>query len=278
MSTARRNGDDGAPRPATVLVAHDGPVAILILNRAHRANLINLQLARELRAGFRALVDDDTVRAIVLTANGDHFSAGDDPGAPPAAPVPPTPDPVDVSWVPKPIIAAVNGPALGRGCELALACDIRFLASKASIGLDEISGGRLPRSGGMVRLARLVGPSQAKRLVLAGEPVEAREAQRIGLADRVCAPESLVAEATAFAARLARHRPDLVTTAKTIIDQSLELDLHRALDLDRRLQATLEPARTASTTGSGTAPPFDLARVRVPGAAPSGTAGPGSRR
>ncbi len=240
------NDSETGTREPTVLVGREGELAILTLNRPERANTLNHQLHTELRAGFMDLANDDSVRAIILTANGRHFCGGADLREQRARPAANYYFGLDYDWVPKPVIAAINGAAMGGGCELALSCDFRFIASTAEIGLTEIRFGALPAGGGTARLPRIVGLAHAKRLIFTGEPVEADEALRIGLVDRVCEPEALLDEARAFAAQLTVHAPYALRTAKTLLNQSLDLDLHHAMDLERKLIARMATPEEAA--------------------------------
>ncbi|MFT3852500.1 MAG: enoyl-CoA hydratase/isomerase family protein [Ilumatobacteraceae bacterium] len=224
------------PEP-TVIVERDGHLATVWLNRPDRANTLNGQLLQELRDGFLDLANDRDVRAIVLTARGRHFCGGADLRAARSGRRISDVDALALDWVPQPIVAAINGAAMGGGCELALASDFRFIASTAQIGLTEIRFGALPAGGGTARLPRIVGLAKAKQLIFSGEPVDAAEALAIGLVDRVCEPAALLDEAREYAALLATRAPYAMRTAKKLLNQALEVDLHTALDLERRLIA-----------------------------------------
>lgn len=223
----------------TVLHEIEGNIATVWLNRPERANTLNEQLLSELRDTFVQLANHDDVRAIVLTSKGRHFCGGADLRAPRLGPKHTYYHSLDFDWVPQPIVAAINGAAMGGGCELALTCDFRFISMSAKIGLTEIRFGALPAGGGTARLPRIVGLAAAKRLIMTGEPIDAEEAERIGLVDRVCEPDDLVGDARAFAETLAVHAPYAMRTAKRLLNQALELDLRSAMDLERRLIANM---------------------------------------
>jgi enoyl-CoA hydratase/carnithine racemase len=142
-----------------------------------------------------------------------------------------------VAAIPRFVIAAVSGYALGGGCELALACDYRIASEKAVFGQPEILLGIIPGGGGTQRLARLVGPSRAKELCLTGRQVRAEEALRIGLADEVVAPEELNERARALAAEVARGALVAQSLAKQAIDGGLAVSLADGLAIERRLFA-----------------------------------------
>lgn len=218
-----------------VLVERVGAVAVVTLHRAERANAITARMLAELAAVERAIAADDGVRAVVLTGAGRHFCAGVDleeaqresPWRPGVR--------IGFDLVPQPVIAAVNGAAMGGGCELALACDLRIVADTARLGLPEVQFGELPLGGGTARLARLVGPSRAKRMILTGEAIDAATAERWGLADEVVPVDDVVPAALAMAERIAAHAPYAVRLGKLLVDRSVDSDLASALDLERRL-------------------------------------------
>ncbi|MGW0536391.1 enoyl-CoA hydratase/isomerase family protein [Streptomyces sp. NPDC003032] len=138
-----------------------------------------------------------------------------------------------VARIPKPVVAAVNGYALGGGCELALCADFRVAADNAKLGQPEILLGLIPGAGGTQRLARLVGPSKAKDLIFTGRQVKAAEALAIGLVDRVVPAAEVYEQAHAWAARLARGPAIALRAAKESIDAGLETDLDTGLAIER---------------------------------------------
>ncbi|MET9549758.1 MULTISPECIES: enoyl-CoA hydratase-related protein [unclassified Streptomyces] len=138
-----------------------------------------------------------------------------------------------VARIPKPVVAAVNGYALGGGCELALCADFRIAADNAKLGQPEILLGLIPGAGGTQRLARLVGPAKAKDLIFTGRQVKAPEALAIGLVDRVVPAAEVYEQAHAWAARLARGPAIALRAAKESIDAGLETDLDTGLAIER---------------------------------------------
>ncbi|BBB01922.1 putative enoyl-coA hydratase [Actinacidiphila reveromycinica] len=230
-------GDD------TVLYAQDGRVAVLTLNRPHRANAFDAALRRRLRELTDRVAGDETVGAVVLTGAGRHFSGGADLRETPEQRAAERGRPIGLDQLPKPVIAAINGAALGGGCEIALTCDFRFVAEGATLGLPEIRFGALPQGGGTARLPRLVGPGPARRMIMTGDPVSADEALRIGLADQVLPPGELLPAAVAFAAHLAERPGYALGTAKALLNASLETDLRTALAAERRLAAEMAGPR-----------------------------------
>ena len=182
----------------------DGAVAVVTINRPAVLNALSEAVLREIESAFDALAADQDIRAIVLTGAGEKaFVAGADIKELAAQ------TPVSgretarrgqrlfsrIEQLGKPVIAAINGFALGGGCELALACTFRFAADTARIGLPEITLGLLPGYGGSVRLPRLIGKARAMEMILTGKPVTADEAFRVGLVNRVVPAASLVSEA-----------------------------------------------------------------------------------
>jgi enoyl-CoA hydratase len=224
----------------TILVAVEGPVAVLTVNRPDKLNALNGQVIDDLSAAVAALASAG-VRAAVLTGAGDKaFVAGADIGA--MATMRPEQAAAfarkghalgeAMAAAPFPIIAAVNGFALGGGTELALACDLIYASEKAKFGQPEVGLGVIPGFGGTQRLARRVGVGKARELVLLGHTIDAAEALAIGLADRVFAPDALLAEARAAAEKIAKNAPLAVAHAKRALHVGENLPLAIAKELE----------------------------------------------
>ena len=144
-----------------------------------------------------------------------------------------------VARIPKPVVAAVTGYALGGGCELALCADIRVAADDATLGQPEILLGIIPGAGGTQRLSRLVGPSRAKDIIFTGRFVKAEEAQRIGLVDKVVPADKVYDESVKWASQFAEAATYAVRAAKESIDRGLEVDLDTGLEIERQQFAGL---------------------------------------
>jgi enoyl-CoA hydratase/carnithine racemase len=210
-------------------------------------NALNAQVRDELReAAAQAAVRKD-VRAVVVYGGEKVFAAGADikemAGLSYADMVgrsgPLQAAFTAVARIPKPTVAAVTGYALGGGCELALACDVRIAADDARLGQPEVLLGIIPGAGGTQRLSRLVGPAKAKDMIFTGRFVGADEALRIGLVDQVVASADVYRTAQAWAARFANGPAYALRAAKEAIDQGLESDLGTGLEIERQHFAAL---------------------------------------
>nr|ACO10679.1 Enoyl-CoA hydratase, mitochondrial precursor [Caligus rogercresseyi] len=219
----------------------DSRVGLVTLNRPKALNALCSPLMKELIEGLKALDEDPGVGAIVLTGSERAFAAGADikemqnrcfsenfrenflsewEG---------------VSGIGKPIIAAVNGYALGGGCELAMMCDIIYAGSKAKFGQPEITIGTIPGAGGTQRLTKAAGKSKSMEMNLTGLPIDATEALRIGLVSKICEPDQLVDEAVKTADVIAGHSPLIVSMAKAAVKASFETTLVQGLASEKAL-------------------------------------------
>ena len=214
------------------LSREDG-VAVLTINRPEALNALDVATLTELRDRLLELRDDADVRVVVLTGAGDRaFAAGADikymSGLSPAEAKEWGELGQEVGRLletgPQPSIAAVNGFALGGGCELALACDIRYAASTAKLGQPEVNLGIIPGWGGTQRLARVCGTGVAKDLILTGRPVDAAEALRIHLVTAVFEPAELMEKTMETARLLVAKGPLALAAAKSAVDQALQGD------------------------------------------------------
>ncbi len=223
-------------------------VATLTLNRPEVHNAMNERMRRELTECFAALVSDDAVRVVVVTGAGERaFSAGADirEFVEPQAPTRfrETRRRVDFRQLmdrcPQPIIAAIRGYAFGGGLELALACDIRVAGDDARLGLTEVDLAIIPGGGGTQRLPRLVGRGKALEMILTGARLDAREALRIGLVERVVPAAQVRAAALELAKTLAAKAPVALRYAKEAVVKGLELPLADGIRLENDLSTLL---------------------------------------
>ncbi|WP_117209294.1 enoyl-CoA hydratase-related protein [Allorhizocola rhizosphaerae] len=225
------------------------PVAGIGVIRLERPpmNALNAQVQEELRAAAATCAGSDEIRAVIVYGGPKVFAAGADikematmsyvdmaarAGALSSA--------FDaIARIPKPVVAAITGYALGGGCELALACDWRVVAEDAKLGQPEIKLGIIPGAGGTQRLSRLIGPARAKDLVFSGRMVDASEALAIGLADRVVAADKVFDEALAMVAPYVDGPAQALRAAKAAIDGGLDRDLAGGLAWESQLFAAL---------------------------------------
>ncbi len=230
--------------PQNVLIERDGHLAIVSVNRPAKLNALDGQTIAELDAAFAALGADAAVGAIVLTGAGEKaFVAGADIGVLAKQGVLDGKDNAQagqaltlrIENLGKPVIAAINGYAFGGGLELALACDLRFAAQTAKLGLPEVSLGIIPGYGGTQRLPRLVGSGVALQMILTGDPVTADEALRIGLVNGVFAPGELLASCKAIAAKIVSRGPTAVALAKQAVRRGVHMPLAEGLQLEADL-------------------------------------------
>jgi enoyl-CoA hydratase len=221
----------------TLLVEISAGTALVTINRPKALNALNEQTLRELQCAFTGFADDDQAQVIIITGSGEKaFVAGADIAA--MQPLSATEARRfaklghevmgSIEGCPKPVIAAVNGFALGGGCELALGCDIRLAADNARFGQPEVNLGVIPGFGGTQRLARLVGRGLALEMILTGDLIDAAEAYRIGLVNKVVPQAELLDAAKQLAAKIISKGPYAVKLAKEAVRNGLEMDLARA--------------------------------------------------
>jgi methylglutaconyl-CoA hydratase len=218
-------------------VHEDGPFRVVTLNRPDRMNALSRALLHEIGSVFRALADDRAARVVILTGAGDRaFCAGADLKERQGM----SENDVRrdsfaaIDRCPKPVVAAINGVALGGGFEVALACDLRVCAPGAIVGLPETSLAIIPGAGGTQRLSRLVGPGRAKELILMARKCSAHEALALGLVTAVAREGQPVVEAAKeFAAPLAHGAPIALAAAMEAIDLGFERDFEAGLDLEQ---------------------------------------------
>ncbi len=220
-----------------LLVEKTEAIATVTVNRPKSLNALNKETLLEMRDCFGTLAGDRSVRVVIITGAGEKaFIAGADISFMQAL----TPEEGRafgrlghevmrlIEYLPQPVIAAVNGFALGGGCELAISCDMRFASTNAKFGQPEVNLGVIPGFGGTQRLPRLIGKGLAGELIFSGNIIDAEEACRIGLVNRVFAPENLMDECQNLARRIASRGPCAVRLCKEAVNNGIEMDLRRA--------------------------------------------------
>ncbi len=237
--------DSRETRPAEPLVLVERQAeqrtALVRLNRPQQLNALNGAVMDALCLALEELDRDESVRAIVVTGNERAFAAGADIGEMAQA------TPIELlqtnrigQWdrirkITKPVIAAVNGWALGGGCELAMVLDLIVAGESAKFGQPEINIGVIPGAGGTQRLTRAIGKAKAMRMILTGDPITAREAEAAGLVAIVTQDELVVEDALALAAKIATRSPIALRLAKEAVNAAYEMSLTDALAHERRL-------------------------------------------
>lgn len=234
-------------RIKNIIIEIEGEVAILTMNRPKALNALNAETMQEIIEIMKCIGEDDSIHGVIITAEGKGFIAGAD----------------ITQFVPlnamegrgcselgqmccnsiealeKPVIAAVNGYALGGGNEVAMACDIRIASTKAVFGQPEVNLGIMPCFGGTQRLTRLVAYGIAKELIFTARQVKAEEALSIGLVNKVVAPEELLGTAKEMMATILTKAPKAISMSKVAINRGKEMDIDDALELERNVTGLL---------------------------------------
>jgi enoyl-CoA hydratase len=256
----------------TIILERKDGIGHLTLNRPERANTISFQLMIDVVNAMEEVEKDPGFRVVIVTgAGGKHFCGGADlrdfaeraraaksggerqGGGDFVSPRRDLFSALEESRVP--VIAAINGAAMGGGCEIALACDIRVIADTATIGLPEIRFGALPAGGGTQRLPRLVGSGIAKEMIFSGLPYTAEDALRIGLVNKVVPAAELIPECEKIAGVYIERAAYALKTAKALINRGIELPLKDALALERKMiaeMATPEERKKAQDQAAAT--------------------------
>lgn len=224
-----------------LVIEKNDAIGIIKLNRPESLNALNIETLGEIRDAVLSLNNDDEVKVLIFTGEGKAFIAGAD--------IKQMKDMNEeearefcslgqkifdlIENLDKPVIAAVNGFALGGGCELAMACDMRIASEHAKFGQPEVNLGIIPGFGGTQRLPRLVGKGIAKELIFTGDVIDAHSALRIGIVNRIVAPESLLEETKAIAKKIAAKGPAAILIAKNVINRGLDTNLANGLAIER---------------------------------------------
>ncbi len=243
MSVADQFPSDVPDRPELVTVERQDDLVWLTIQRPEVMNCLSFPTLRRFRTLLEELRQDLSIRCLLITGAGDRaFCAGADLKERKTMPDERVPRFVanirglmdDVEALPQPTIAVIGGFAFGGGTELALACDLRVAAARATLGLTEVSLAIIPGAGGTQRMPRLIGKSRAKDLILTGRRIDAAEAERIGLVNRVAADDALRETALEMARAIAANGPIAVRAAKDAIDTGSELPLAQGLEHEAR--------------------------------------------
>jgi enoyl-CoA hydratase len=222
---------NGIPALETVLYEKKGPIAYVTLNRPQVLNALNRQATKDLRTAFEHARDDAAVRGVILTGSGDKaFIAGGDIGEISKFTAVQSEEYTRdgqavldlIENLGKPVIAAINGFALGGGCETAMACTIRLATEKAKFGQPEVKLGILPGYGGTQRLPRIVGKGVALQLILTGDLISAQEAYRIGLVNEIVPVAELIPRAEAILAKIGSNAPLGIKFALEAVNKGME--------------------------------------------------------
>ncbi|MGW8192801.1 MAG: enoyl-CoA hydratase-related protein [Desulforhopalus sp.] len=227
-----------------ILVEKDGAVVTVTINRPKALNALNRETLEEMVSCFTAIGQDESVQVVIVTGAGEKaFVAGADIAHMQSL------DAAEgnafgelghkamaaIENLPQPVIAAVNGFALGGGCELAIACDIRIASSNAKFGQPEVNLGVIPGFGGTQRLPRLIGKGLANEILFGGDMIDAEEAYRIGLVNRVVAQDKLLDECRTLADKISSRGPLAVRLCKEAVNNGMEMDLKRACVYEKNL-------------------------------------------
>lgn len=224
-----------------------GDIEVLTISRPSALNALNSAFFEELNTYLDEIVTSEPFKVLVITGEGKAFVAGADIS-----------EMVNLSpseakgfsekgqetfqrleKIPIPVIAAINGYALGGGCELAMACDIRIASRKAIFGLPEVTLGLIPGYAGTMRLPRLIGVGNALKCMLTGDPLMAEEAYRYGLVQELTEPEDLLDFSVKMAQKIASRGPKAIQMVKEVVRKGLFLDSEKAMDLEKRRFAEL---------------------------------------
>jgi enoyl-CoA hydratase len=225
----------------TLLYKKKDGIGIVTLNRPEALNALNSAVYNELYDVFEAMENDDEVRAVILTGSGEKaFAAGSDvvemqnmdtiASQKFMATIRKASD--RIYSLSKPTIAAINGYALGGGCELSMCCDLRICSEKARFGQPEINLGLIPGASGTQRLPRLIGVAKAKEMIFLGDMIDAATALNLGLVNKVVPPDKLMEEAMSWAAKLAAKSGPVLAMAKLAINTGIDTDIDSGLDIE----------------------------------------------
>ncbi|AKN33499.1 crotonase [Clostridium carboxidivorans P7] len=226
-----------------IKVEKENHISILTISRPKALNALNAELLNEINECIDEVKNDESTYVLIITGEGKSFVAGADI----AEMKDKTPEQArkfaelglaifrKIELMEKPVIAAINGFALGGGCELSMSCDIRIASQKAKFGQPEVGLGIIPGFAGTQRLSRLVGPGKAKELIYTADMIKAEEAEKIGLVNKVVAPEELMNEAKAMAEKIASKAQAAIRYSKISINKGFETDIDTGMTIENNL-------------------------------------------
>lgn len=232
----------------TLILEKEEAIATITLNRPRRLNAINGKMIEEIDRVMDDLASDAGIKVVIITGGPDYFCAGADISE--VIKIASVDEGYEfsrriqkifdkINYLPKPVIASISGLALGGGCEMALACDLRLASEKASFGVPEINIGVIPGAGGTQRLPRILGICKAKELLLTGERIDARQACHLGMINKMVPASDLINETRQMAEKLAAKPPLALKMAKELVDTGMNMDLDSALKLEAHALAYL---------------------------------------
>lgn len=236
----------------SILYEQQGNVAILTLHRPESYNALNREMLHSLRDHIDKIRHDRNTRVVIITGSGmKAFCSGADLKERKTMTEAEVRQYIElirdtftrIESMPQPVIAVINGIALGGGTELALACDLRIIADSALMGLTETSLGIIPGAGGTQRLPRIVGVGVAKELIYSARKIAATEALQIGLVNRVSSADALLSDALTFAAKIAENAPLALAQAKKAINEGIEVSLDIGLEIESMAYQVLIPTQ-----------------------------------
>ena len=219
----------------TIIYEKKGGVGYITLNRPDSGNALTAQLSHEFSDACSSIIADEEVRLVTINGLGKHFCIGVDPTEEILHPIVKT-----ILNIDRPIIAAINGDALGQGLELALSCDLRIAADTAHFGLPQIISGFIPSDGGTQLLPRIISRGNAMEMILTGKTIDATQACEIGLVNKVVPSQELMPTVTEIANEMASRASISLRFAKEAICKGLDLTLEQGLHLEADLYALLQ--------------------------------------
>lgn len=231
----------------TILYQKKEDIGWITLNRPQAGNAIDAQMTQELIEACQRIAQDEAIKVVVIVGAGEKaFSLGEDFSqlaeslSEPKSSTTLTGAARAIAGLNRPVIAAINGDALGQGLELALACDLRIASETARFGLPHTSLGLIPRDGGTQRLPRIIGRAKALEMILVAESIDAQEALRIGLVHKIFSPQVLIPQVEKLAAKIASRAPIALRYAKEAVNKGLDLTLGQGLGLECDLYLLLQ--------------------------------------